>query len=122
MGYWNDVKDVVLKGVDLAFQNIKDGTDTAIDKVVDTSKDSVHYVNLKKDIFLKHRKLHEVLADLGDATHDLYKEKKDIYNDKKIQGLMKMVIEFENECKKNETEMKTLFHENNVKKEEKKHT
>ncbi len=107
MSYWQEVRDVVLKGIDLAAEGIKEGGENIVGK----TKDSVQYMNLKKDLFIKRRELHSILADLGDVTFELFKGKKDIYSDEKIQEIMAKTVEKENDCKKIEEEMKSLWNE-----------
>ncbi|MBN1533292.1 MAG: hypothetical protein JXA20_11560 [Spirochaetes bacterium] len=104
MGYWTEVKDVVLKGIDLAAQNIREGASTAVEK----GKEGLTYVQLKKDLMVSQRKLHSLLADLGDRTCDLYRDQKDIYADDSVKELMGKINAAEEECKKIETEMKSL--------------
>ena len=115
MGYWTEVKDVVLKGLDLAFANLKEGAGIAYDSLkggagaaMAKGKEGVTYAQLKKDLFLEHRKLHNLLADLGDCTGDLYKAKKDIYQDEKVQKIMEQVVETEKKCRKIEKEISAL--------------
>ncbi|MDH5719668.1 MAG: hypothetical protein OEZ13_03510 [Spirochaetia bacterium] len=104
MGYWEEVRDVLKKGYDIALDEMKSGAET----VISTSKKGVTYAQYKKDLFFEHRKLHELLADLGDITHDLYKEKKDIYADDRIKEIISKVIEVEADCQKIEKEMESL--------------
>jgi len=104
MGYWNDVKGIVSKGIDIAVEGLKEGAETAVEK----GKDGVSYVQLKKDLFTSHRKLHDLLADLGDVTHDLYKAKGDIYADRKLQEIMADVVKVEDECIGIEKEIEKL--------------
>ncbi|MFH0918969.1 MAG: hypothetical protein V1913_01290 [Fibrobacterota bacterium] len=115
MGYWTEVKDVVLKGMDLAAANIKEGAGVAIENIkqgagtaVEKGKEGVAYAQLKKNLFLQHRKLHTLLADLGDLTRDLYKDGKDIYKDDKLQKIMEQVVQMETECKRMEQEIDGL--------------
>jgi hypothetical protein len=107
MGYWEEVKDIVYKGVNLAVDNIKEGANTAAEK----SRLGVAYMQLKKDLFLEQRKLQGFLADLGDVTHDLYKENKDIYADENIKDIMSKVIESEAACKEIEDKISKLSEE-----------
>ena len=72
MSYWNEVRDIVYKGINMAVDNLKEGANTAAEK----SKQGVTYVQLKKDLFFEQRTLQAFLADLGDITHNIYKENK----------------------------------------------
>jgi len=107
MGYWHEVRDVVLKGIDLAVDGVREGAETAAMK----GKDSLTYAQLKKDLFLEQRKLHDHLADLGDAVHDLYREKKDIYTDEKVKGIMESIIIVEDRCRDFEKRLGELWTE-----------
>lgn len=95
MGYWEEVRDVVFKGMNLAMDNLKEGANLAAEK----SRQGVAYMQLKTDLFLEQRKLQSLLADLGDLTHDLYKEKKDIYADENVKSKMDEIVEAENKCR-----------------------
>ncbi len=101
MGYWKDVKGVVSKGIDIAVDGLKEGAEKAVEK----GKEGVSYAQLKKDLFVEHRKLHDLLADLGDVTHDLYKEKKDVYADATVKEIMEKVVKLEEDCKRIEKEI-----------------
>ncbi len=104
MGYWSEFKEIVSKGVDLALENIKDGAEIAKVK----GKEGLSYLQLKKDLIIKQRKLHDHLTDLGEATRELYKGKKDIYADEKVKDIMEKINEVENECSKLEEEIKNI--------------
>jgi hypothetical protein len=54
------------------------------------------------------RKLQTILADLGDHTRDLYKEKKDIFSDPVITEIMEKLTKVEDECKRIEDEIQKL--------------
>ena len=107
MSYWDEVKDIVYKGVNMAVDNLKEGANTAAEK----SRQGVAYVQLKKDLFFEQRKLQAFLADLGNITHNLYKENKDIYADDSIKEVMKNVIETENLCRDIESKISKLSEE-----------
>ncbi len=107
MSYWNEVRDIVYKGVNIAVDNLKEGANTAAEK----SRQGVTYLQLKKDLFLEQRKLQVFLADLGDITHNLYKENKDIYADEKIKEIMSKVIESESACKEIEDKIAKISEE-----------
>lgn len=104
MSYWSEVKEVALKGVDLAIANIKGGAEQALEK----GKDSVAYLQLKKDLFLEQRNLHNLLADLGDVTLELYKVKGDFYSSSKIKDIAERVTAVEEKCRSIEEDMKRL--------------
>lgn len=104
MSYWDDVKDIVYKGINMAVDNIKEGANTAAER----SKQGVAYVQLKKDLFFEQRKLQAFLADLGDITHNIYKENKDIYADEKAKEIMGKIIEVETICKDIEDKISKL--------------
>jgi len=115
MGYWTEVKDIVLKGLDLAMGNIKEGAGFAFENIkegagtaVEKGKEGVAYAQLKKDLFFEHRKLQSLLADLGDLTHDLYKAEKDIYKDEKVKNIMERVVQVEKECKRMRQDIRGL--------------
>ncbi|MFC1669654.1 hypothetical protein ACFL20_04625 [Spirochaetota bacterium] len=95
MGYWEDIKENFTSSIDLALNGVKDG----VGEMLDYAKDEVHVVKLKKDLFLKHRELHDTLADLGDKTKDAYNEKGNIYRED-IGEIMHKVTLIETECKK----------------------
>lgn len=113
MSYWDEVKDIVYKGVNMAVDNLKEGANTAAEK----SKQGVSYVQLKKDLFFEQRKLQAYLADLGDITHNIYKENKDIYSDEKAKEIMAKVIEVETACKDIEDKISKLNEQEEEKKE-----
>lgn len=102
MSYWSEVKEVALKGVDLAIANLKEGAGQALEK----GKEGVAYIQLKKDLFMEQRNLHNLLADLGDAVNELYKTKGDIYADSRIKDIAERVAAAEAKCKSIEEEMK----------------
>jgi hypothetical protein len=104
MGYWEEVREVVLKGVDLAVEGVKDGAAKAVEK----GKDGVNYTQLKTNLFVEQRKLQTILADLGDRTRDIYREKKDLYSDPIITEVMEKLLKVEDECKRLEAEIKKL--------------
>ncbi|HOO70546.1 MAG TPA: hypothetical protein PK926_02215 [Spirochaetota bacterium] len=104
MSYWNDVKDVFMKGVDLAVDGIKEGASTIFDK----GKEGIHYSQLRKDLFTGHRKLHVLLTEIGDIVTVLYRERKDLYADKELKEKMKQVTQIEDECRKIEKEISSL--------------
>lgn len=104
MGYWEEVKDVVLKGVDLAVEGVKESAAKAVEK----GKDGVTYTQLKANLFLEQRKLQTILADLGDRTRDIFREKKDLYSDSVITEIMEKLTVVEDECKRIESEIKKL--------------
>jgi len=114
MGYWNEVKEMVIKGLNIAADGIKEGAETAAVK----GRDGVTYVQLKKDLFMEHRKLQDLLSDLGDRTHDLYKDKKDIYGDEKVKEIMDKVVDAEEKCKKIKEEIEQIGKEETAEKEE----
>ena len=49
MSYWSEVRDVALKGIDIALSNFKTTAEQAIEK----GKDGVAYLQLKKDLFME---------------------------------------------------------------------
>jgi len=104
MGYWEEVREVVLKGVDLAVEGVKDSAAKAVIK----GKDGVTYTQLKANLFVEQRKLQTILADLGDRTRDIYREKKDLYADPVINEVMAKLTKVEDECKRLEAEIKKL--------------
>jgi len=104
MGYWEEVREVVLKGVDLAVEGVKEGAAKAVER----GKDGVTYTQLKTNLFIEQRKLQTILADLGDRTRDIYREKKDLYTDNLIIEVMNKLTGVEDECKRLESEIKKL--------------
>ncbi len=104
MGYWEEVREVVLKGVDLAVEGVKDSAAKAVEK----GKDGVAYTQFKTSLFVEQRKLQTILADLGDRTRDIYREKKDLYTDSVITETMNKLGKVEDECKRLEEEIKKL--------------
>jgi len=111
MGYWEEIRDVVLKGVDIAVEGVKEGAAKAVVK----GKEGVTYTQLKASLFLEQRKLQATLADLGDLTRDIYREKKDFYNDPVIAEVMDKLTKIENECKRLEKEIQNTGFENTKK-------
>lgn len=108
MGYWKEVRDVVLKGVDLAVEGVKESAAKAVEK----GKDGVAYTQLKAVLFIEQKKLQTILTDLGDLTRDIYREKKDLYTDPVIAEVMDKLTKIENECKRLENEIEKLGFEN----------
>lgn len=104
MSYWSEVKDVFLKGVDLAVEGVKEGAAKAVEK----GKDGVTYAQYKGNLFLEHKKLQTHLADLGDKTRDIYREKKDLFKDNAVVEIMGKINAVENECKRIEAEIAKL--------------
>jgi len=104
MGYWEEVREVVLKGVDLAVEGVKDGAAKAVEK----GKDGVTYTQLKANLFVEQRKLQTILADLGDRTRDIYRDKKDLYADPIVTEVMDKLTKVEAECKRLEIEIQKL--------------
>ncbi|HRX49643.1 MAG TPA: hypothetical protein P5120_19115 [Spirochaetota bacterium] len=104
MSYWSEVKELFLKGVDLALANFKDTAESAIGK----GKDGVVYVQLKKDLFIAHRELQNYLSDLGDTVNEIYKSRGDIYSDEKVQGVIDKIASSEAKCKELEKKIKDL--------------
>ncbi len=104
MGYWTEVREVVLKGVDLAVEGVKEGAAKAVEK----GKDGVTYTQLKTNLFVEQRKLQTILADLGDRTRDIFREKKDLYADPIITEIMDKLTKAEDECRRLESEIKKL--------------
>ncbi len=104
MGYWNEVRDMVVKGMNIAVDGIKEGAEVAAEK----GKEGVTYVQIKKDLYVEHRKLLALLSDLGDKTNDLYQEKKDIYKDEYIKDLMEKVVAAEAKCKSLKEELEKV--------------
>lgn len=104
MGYWDEVRDVIKKGYDLALEEVRESAET----VFDTGKKGISYAQYQKELFFEQRKLQELLADLGDQVYDLYKEKKDIYADEKVKELTEQVAEAEKKCRDLEKEIEKL--------------
>lgn len=95
MGYWQEVSDVLKKGVDLAVDNLKESAETLSKK----TKEGTIAAKVKTRLFLKQRELHDVMADLGDAVYDVYKENKDIYADEKVQEMIAKADGIIEECR-----------------------
>lgn len=104
MGYWQEVKDVVFKGVDLAIDGMKEGAAKAVEK----GKEGLTYTQLKGNLFLEQRKLQGILADLGDRTRDIYRDKKDLYADTMVVEIMEKLSHAEAECKRLEEEIRKI--------------
>lgn len=105
MSYWSEVKDMALKGVDLALANIRETAETAIEK----GKEGVEYIQLKKDLFLAQRELHNLLADLGDIVNEIYKVKGDIYSESKVKDAAVKIAAAEAKCKGIESSMNEII-------------
>ena len=101
MGYWDEVRHVLQKGVDLA----KDGIKEEVEKISDATKEGAHVTKAKAKLFVKQRELQTALADLGDAFYDAYKENKDVYAEDSIKSRIETVNEIEAECKSLEAEI-----------------
>jgi hypothetical protein len=104
MGYWEEVREIAIKSFDLAVEGIKDGAS----KAVELGKEGAAYTQLKANLYFEHRKLQTALADLGDRTRDLIKEKKDIYADESISEIMDNLLKIESECRRIEGEIASL--------------
>lgn len=104
MSYWSEVKDVALKGIDLALNNFKVTAEQAIEK----GKDGVVYVQLKKDLFVEQRNLHNLLADLGDITNELYKSRGDIAGSPRVKEAVDKITVVEEKCRSIEAEIKKI--------------
>ena len=104
MSYWNEVKDVVLKGVDLALANIKTGAEQALE----AGKGSVSYLQLKKDLYVEQRNLHTLLADFGDIAQELYLAKGDFPGSNKVKEISEKVSAAEVKCKAIEENIKNI--------------
>lgn len=104
MSYWTEVKEVFLKGVDLAAGGIKEGTSTIISK----GKEGVRFAQLKKDLFVEQRKLHNALADIGDAVCVMYRERKDLYGDEEMRKLIEAAGIIEEKCRSMEDEINSI--------------
>ena len=104
MSYWAEVKDVFFKGVDLAAEGIKEGTSTIITK----GKEGVRYAQLKKDLFLEQRKLHNILADIGDAVCVMYRERTDLNGDDELRKLIETAGMIEGKCRSIEDEINSI--------------
>ena len=104
MSYWSEVKEVALKGIDLAISNIKEGTEIAIEK----GKDGVAFVQLKKDLFMAQRELHNLLADFGDVVYDLYKAGSDINADNRVKETAGKIADAESKCRDIEKRIKDI--------------
>lgn len=104
MSYWSEVKDVALKGIDLALNNFKATAEQAIEK----GKDGVAYLQLKKDLFMEQRNLQILLADLGDITNELFKSKGDIAGSARVKEVVDKIAAAEEKCRSIEAEMKKI--------------
>ncbi len=115
MGYWTEVKDVLLKGVNLAGEGLKEGAESMIDR----TRDGLQTVQLKKDLFFKQREYQEAIAEVGEVVVDLYKEKKDFQSDAKFLEKIKTVEEKEQQCRELEQKINASEKEDAQKNEEK---
>ena len=104
MSYWSEVKDTALKKIDLAIGNIKETTEIVIEK----GKEGLVYVQLKKDLFLAQRELHNLLADLGDVVNEIYKIKGDIYANNRVKDAVGKITAAEVKCKDIEKKMNDI--------------
>ena len=95
MGYWKEVGDVIKKGVDISMENLKHTADDIVDKTKHTAVEQ----KSKTKLYFKHRKLHNLLADLGDYAYDNFKEEKNMFNDEKVKELIGEVDTLTTECK-----------------------
>lgn len=104
MSYWSEVKEVALKGIDLAISNIREGTEIAIEK----GKDGVAYVQLKKELFMAQRELHNLLADFGDIMYELYKSGTDISVHAGVKETAGKIAQAETRCRDIEQRIKDI--------------
>ncbi|NLV66893.1 MAG: hypothetical protein GXY14_04375 [Spirochaetes bacterium] len=104
MSYWSEVRDVALKGIDIALSNFKTTAEQAIEK----GKDGVAYLQLKKDLFMEQRNLQVLLADLGDITNELYKSRSDITGNERVKEIVEKIAFVEEKCRSIEAEMKKI--------------
>ncbi|MDA3941011.1 MAG: hypothetical protein PF693_17150 [Spirochaetia bacterium] len=122
MGYWKEVRDVLGKGVHLAAEGVKEGTDQAIggikegaegvkegaENIVEKTKDSITLAQLKKDLKSQQEGYDEAVAAFGDAVYDIYMKKMDIYKDGIIETEALLVSDKEKDCRKIEKEIKKI--------------
>lgn len=99
MGYWKDVGEVLKRGINLAAHEVKEGTETLFEK----GREEISQLQHKREFQEKHKELELLLAELGDLTHTLYHEKKDIMKNKDFLNMMQQVDKCEKECKEIES-------------------
>ena len=104
MTYWDEIKKKVQKNIDKASEEVKKNVDLAYSKV----KDETSFLQFKTNLYLKQRELRNLLADLGDKTQALYKEKKEIIKDEAFKEIMDYVEKKEKECKALEEKIEKL--------------
>lgn len=104
MSYWSEIKDVALKGIDIALSNVKTTAGQALEK----GKEGVAYLQLKKDLFMEQRNLQALLADLGDITNELYKSKSDIAGNEGVKEAIEKIAVAEEKCRSIEAEMQKI--------------
>ena len=99
MSYWNDVREVLKRGVDLATHEIKEGAEALFDK----GREEISLLQHKREFHAKHKELELLLTELGDLTHTLYHDKKEIRKNKDFLNMMQRVDKCEKECKELES-------------------
>ena len=95
MGYWNDVGEVLKRGVTLAVSEIKEGAETLVDK----GREELSHMQIRRELAKEHEKLGRILQDIGDLCHEFYHQKKDIYGNDKFKKLIGEADAHEKICK-----------------------
>ncbi len=96
MGYWEKIRDALVKGADIIAEKTKEG---------------MNYASLKASLYKKHKELHNLMADLGDLVYDLIKENKDVKASEKVKDFIEKADKLEEACKLIEEQIKKLGEE-----------
>ena len=107
MSYWEEVRDIVYKGMNMAMENLKEGANIAAEK----GKLGVTYLQLKRDLFFEQRELQHYLADLGNCVYKLSKDRGDVYENEDVKRILTLVTETEAKCKGIEDKIEALGEE-----------
>jgi len=92
MGYWDTIKDTVLKGVET---------------VVDITKDMASVAEIKSSLFMERRKLQNELTNLGDKAFEILKNKPEIFNNnEEITLIFDKLKAIEKDCEALEQKLK----------------
>ena len=119
MTYWEEVREVIKKGIDLASEGIKENLGTMTEKaktgfshtadtVAGKTREGVTIVKLRSFLYFKQREYQTALADLGNAVQKAYHKKADIYEDPEVSDNIRRTTDLEKECKEIEKEIASV--------------
>lgn len=106
MSYWQEVNEVIKKGIDLSISNLKETADSisgktkeSVESIAEKIKNSTEAARVRTELFFKQRQVHDVMAEIGDGVYDAYQNKKNIYEEENIKTLMTKAEGIIKECK-----------------------